>query len=143
MKSRDSKKPREEEQPLYPFTPKSALKLQFGDYWPVRRSDGLFGFFAFIGRWAHFRSGFTAALLDPVQASPYLGPNGPPIRLRETGRLHIKTFAETATQITGNIRLRLDLAEAERALKELERASIVWGYRVPVAKVNKLQPNVA
>ena len=129
------------EQRIYPFTPKSALKLRFGDYWPVRRSDNFFGFFAFIGRWAHLRSGFTAALLNHAQASPYLDPNGPPIHLGESGHLHIKTFPETVTEVTGNISLRLDVAEVERALDEQQRKSVVWGYRVPVALVNKVEPN--
>jgi hypothetical protein len=141
MKSDDSNTQRKADQPLYPFTPKSALKLQFGDYWPVRRSDHLFGFFAVIGRQGHLRSGFTAALLDHIQANPYLVPNGPPIHLRETGNLHIKTFPETASEITGNICLRLDVTEVECALEEQERRSVSWGYRVPVAKVNKIQPN--
>lgn len=127
----------------YPLTPKSALKLQFGDYWPVQRSDDSFGFVVFIGHWGHLRSGFTAALLDHVQTAPHLQPDGSLIRIREAGRLHVKTFSETATKITGNVCLRLNVAEVERALDALQRKSIVWGYRVRVTIVNKLQPNDA
>jgi hypothetical protein len=127
----------------YPFTPKSALKLQFGD-------TGQFGgrmicsaFLSFIGRWGNMRSGFTAALLDHVQPSPCLAPDGPPIHLRKPGHLHVKTFPETATEIIGNVCLGLNVAEVERALAEQRQKSIVWGYRVPVIKVNKLQANDA
>jgi hypothetical protein len=143
MKSDNLSTPRKAGQALYPFTPKSALKLQVGDYWPVRRSDGLFGFFAFIGPQGHLRSCFTAAFLDHIQANPYLDPTGPPMHFRETGHLHVKTFPETATEITGNIYLRLDINEVERALEEQQLKSVSWGYRVPVAKVNKLQSNDA
>ena len=97
----------------------------------------------FIARWGHLRSGFTAAFLDHLQPSPSLESHGPPIHIREAGHLHVKTFPETATEITGNISARLDASEVERALNEQQAKSTVWGYRLPVAKVNKLQSNVA
>jgi hypothetical protein len=127
----------------YPFTPKSALKLQLGDYWSVRRTDGLFAFFVYIGRWGDLRSGFTAALLDHVQPSPHLAGDGPRLHVLEAAHLHVKTFPETSSEIAGNIGQRLEAAEIEHALEEQQEKSRVWGYRVPLAKAEKPQTNIA
>jgi hypothetical protein len=103
---------------MYPFTPKSALKLQFGDYWPIRRDDGQFGFFVFLEQWAHMRSGVVAAVLAHVQTSSQLEPTGNPLPLHQVGHLHVKTFAETSSEIHGNVASRLVQDEVLAALKE-------------------------
>lgn len=104
----------------------------------MKRTDNAFGFFVFIARWGEMRSGLTVALLDHVHTSPCLEPYGPTMHIREAAHLPVKTFPETASEIVGNISGRLVNSEVERALEELERKSIVWGYRVPMTIVNKV-----
>ena len=120
----------------YPFTPKSTAKLQFGDYWPICRDDGRFGFVVFLEQWAQMRSGLVAGLLDHVHTSPELDPGGVVLHLQDVGHLHIKTFPETRSEIHGNVASRLIRTEVLRALEAQRKKSIVWGYRIPIQKVN-------
>ena len=86
--------------------PKSTAKLRVGDYWAVQRSDGDFGFIVFLSHWHTFRSVFNAGLLDIVLPEPHLSDTGPILNVARVGRLHVKTFRETSTNVLGNVQTR-------------------------------------
>jgi hypothetical protein len=121
----------------YPFVPKSSLKMRRGDYWPLRRVDGNYGFCVFLGRWAHMRSGLILGILDIFSNEPSVPDNGPEIPIFEAGHTHVKTFAATGASIVGNIETRLSVTEIELYLESLEKTSVVWGYMIPLEKVNE------
>jgi hypothetical protein len=120
-----------------PFIPKSVLKMRFGDYWPVRRQDGDYGFFVFLGRWGESRVAFTAGLVDHVSVDPQLSPTGAALSVIEAGHLHVKSLSAASTPIVGNIADRLAEDDVRAWLHRLEEKSIGWGYGAPAIRVNR------
>lgn len=123
----------------YPFQPKSTAKLRLGDYWPVLRSDGQFGYFAFLYTFSG-RTGLIAALLKQVGAAETL--EAERVTIHSEGITHVRTFGATRSAIQGNIAQKLDLAECEMWRKEFESRSKVWGYQLLSELVNGV-PNPA
>lgn len=121
---------------IYPFVPKSSLKMRRGDYWPLRCDDGNYGFCVFLSGWGHMRAGLVVGVLEIVSVEPSISDDGPAIPILEAGHTHVKTFAATGASVVGNIEKRLSTAEVESYLASLEKVSVVWGYMVPLEKVN-------
>lgn len=126
----------------YPFDPKSSLTMRRGDYWPLHCEDGGYGFCVFLSGWGHLRSGLVVGVLGIVSPEPSIPDNGPVIPILEAAHTHVKTFAATGASIVGNIESRLSTAEIESYLASLEKVSIVWGYMVPLEKVNEARAAV-
>ena len=82
------------------------------------------------------RSGLVMGVLDLVSADPSIPTDGPPIRITAAGNTHIKTFAATGASVVGNIEARLSAAEIDGHLAALSKVSKVWGYRIPLKKVD-------
>lgn len=122
----------------YPFIPKTNVKMRFGDYWPVQRDDGDFGFCVFLEPWAHLRKGIVIALLDLVSDSPIVDEHGPILRLVEAGNTNVETFPATSTSVVGNIASRIDRARVDELLAQLAVESHVWGIKVPPMRANLL-----
>ena len=123
----------------YPFVPKTSLMMRRGDYWPLLCKDGSYGFCVFLSVWGHLHSGFVVGVLGMVSAEPKIPESGPVIPILEAAHTHVKTFAATGASIVGNIKARLSIAEIESYLVSLEKVSVVWGYIVPLDKVNEVR----
>ena len=71
-----------------------------------------------------------------VSSEPSLSATGSCIRILEAANTHVKTFTVTSALVVGNIAERLDRNQIERLLHELQTVSHVWGYSVPLTRVN-------
>jgi hypothetical protein len=120
----------------YPFIPKSNAKMRFGDYWPLRREDGDFGFCVFLEPWAHLRKGIVIGVLDIVSERPLLDPDGPVIALVEAANTRVETFNATSSSVVGNVADRVDRDAVDAFRGELKAVSRVWGLNVPLTRVN-------
>jgi hypothetical protein len=77
--------------------------------------------------------------LGIVSAEPIIPESGPVIPILEATHTHVNTFAATGASIVGNIETRLSTSEIESYLVSLEKVSVVWGYMVPLDKVNEVR----
>lgn len=114
--------------------PTSTNRLQPGDVCFIPKSGGGFVPFIFICSISRSRTGFYGALGDASVSMPEIEMLPPRISLSETALVHITSFKENNTPITGNILTRIDAVEfaaAQQAVKTTNVGAIskVWGHK--------------
>jgi Immunity protein 26 len=94
----------------YPFSPKSNIKLEIGEFWAIKLSNGKYGCGVILdlpSKEDKNTKGFFIGLLNwvsPEKPSP-LDLETTEIRLLEQGEAHIKTITKRDEQIIGKINL--------------------------------------
>jgi len=125
------------------LTPKSNLKLKFGDYSFVKRDDGQMALFIFICPKEGSRNYFYGAFANELISHPNANLLPTNLSPGDHALIHSKCYRECNLSIDGNLAAKLDSSVLPNIEEKIQNMNIgskhrVWGYKVLLKHANKI-----